>query len=496
MTETVDIARVADPRIVKQVKRMTAAQRARLAILTTPRIVDPYFVHIPHPKQQFFLSLNAREVMYGGAAGGGKSDALLMAAAQYVDVPGYSALILRRTWPDLNAPGAILDRAKTWWGGFDEVHIGDGGRIITFPSGARIQFGYLQHEKDRYKFQSAEYQFVGFDELTHFTETQYTYLFSRTRRPQVSCLNCSWAVVPTHKPGKGWKHKERNDKCPEIYPDPKIIQQYKNPTGGLTVFDVPLRVRSATNPGGIGHEWVRTRFVDPATRRETAVFVPASLRDNPSLDRESYVENLSEMTVTDRERLLAGNWDVYEQGDYFSREMFDVVGSYVVREGDELIRMWDMASTEGGGDYTVGTLLCRRKDGTWVVIDVVRGQWSSLQKEVVISRTAAKDGRAVPIRMEQEPGSSGKDVIDHYKRMVLPGYNYDGIRSTGSKEERAKPFSGQAEAGHVSIVAAEWNRKWLDEMSLFPVGANDDQVDSVCGGANFLAFTRRSRLLA
>jgi predicted phage terminase large subunit-like protein len=136
------------------------------------------------------------------------------------------------------------------------------------------------------------------------------------------------------------------------------------------------------------------------------------------------------------------------------------------------------------------------KQGRWVVLDVVRGQWSSLGNEQMIARTASNDGVNVPIRMEQEPGSSGKDVIDQYKRNVLYGYNFAGIKSTGSKEDRAAPFAGAAEAGHVSIVEATWNRAWLDELSLFPVGANDDQVDSVSGAANFLAFARRSRLLA
>jgi predicted phage terminase large subunit-like protein len=424
------------------------------------------------------------------------SDALLMAASQFVDVPGYSALILRRTWPDLNSPGAILDRARTWWAGMDTVHIGDGGRVFTFyPSGARIQFGYLQRDADRYKFQSAEYQFVGFDELTHFTETQYTYLFSRVRRPQVSCLNCGWALERITQ--TRWKHTTKNPACREVYPDPKVLEQYKPlHDGGMTVFDVPLRMRAATNPGGVGHEWVRSRFVSPKTRADGAVFIPASLRDNPSLDQKTYVENLAHLTPTDRARLLDGDWDVYELGDYFSREMFTVIPNYEMQAGDQIVRYWDRASTKDGGDYTVGTKLVFTKQGRWVVLDVVRGQWSSLGNEQMIARTASNDGVNVPIRMEQEPGSSGKDVIDQYKRNVLYGYNFAGIKSTGSKEDRAAPFAGAAEAGHVSIVEATWNRAWLDELSLFPVGANDDQVDSVSGAANFLAFARRSRLLA
>src|SRR4051812_7334087 len=93
--------------------------------------------HYPHPPQEAFLSLDCREAMYGGAAGGGKSDALLMAALQYVDVPGYSALILRRTFPDLALPGAIMDRSKEWLHGTD-AHWNENERRWTFPSGATL----------------------------------------------------------------------------------------------------------------------------------------------------------------------------------------------------------------------------------------------------------------------------------------------------------------------------------------------------------------------
>jgi hypothetical protein len=141
-----------------------------------------YIPHKPTPKQLAFLLLDNQEALYGGAAGGGKSDALLMAALQYINVPGYSALLLRRSYTDLSLPGALMDRAKAWllpsgarWR--------DGLKTWEFPSGASITFGYLEKPGDEYRYQSTEFQFVGFDELTQFTEAQYRYLFSRLRRP-------------------------------------------------------------------------------------------------------------------------------------------------------------------------------------------------------------------------------------------------------------------------------------------------------------------------
>jgi len=210
--------------------------------------------HEPHPKQRTFLELTETEALYGGAAGGGKSDALLMSALAHVDEPGYSAILFRRTYTDLSLPGALMDRAHEWlhdtaadWSATDKKW--------TFPSGATLAFGYLEGPRDHYRYQSAEFQFVGFDELTQFEERQYVYLFSRLRR--------------------------------------------------LLGSTVPLQMRSATNPGGIGHEWVKARFlIEPAGRG----FVPATLDDNPSLDRDEYRSMLARLDPVTRRQLEHGEW--------------------------------------------------------------------------------------------------------------------------------------------------------------------------------------------
>lgn len=470
---------------------LSPSQQADLLKMAVPRMVPEYAVHVPHPKQQLFLLTNKKEVMFGGAAGGGKSDALLMSALQYVDVPGYSALILRRTWPDLNAPGAILDRARTWLTPTN-ARQREGGRIWEFPSGARIQFGYLLREDDKYKYQSSEYQFVGFDELTHFDESQYTYLFSRIRRPQLVCLSCSTAVIRDR--GK-WRHANRTTGCTNLFPDPLVLEQYpaSEMDGKTRIFDVPLRMRSASNPGGRGHQWARDRFINPETKPKSTLFIPSRLTDNPSLDRESYEEELSHMSALDRQRLLNGDWDVLDEGDMFERHWFRVISSAPTTKR-KVVRYWDKAATENGGDWTVGAKLSLI-DGQWVIEDVVRGQWSSLQVERVIASTAAADGREVPIRMEQEPGSSGKDIISHYKRNVLVGYNFDGDRPTGDKTVRAAPMASALESGNMFLVEGRWNKDLIDEFTTFPSGAHDDIVDSCSGAFNHLAFARRGRLL-
>lgn len=419
------------------------------------------------------------------------SDSLLMAALQYVDVPGYSALLLRRTWPDLSSPGAILDRARSWLLPTDAT-IREGGRVWVFPSGARITFGTILRENDKFKYQSAEYQFIGFDELTQFDESQYTYMFSRIRRPELACLNCNG---PVRRYGGSWKHtsETKQKECPHLFPDPKILDQYPAGTDGVSIFDVPLRMRSASNPGGRGHEWVMNRFINPVTKNPKAVFVPAFLSDNPSLDQASYIENLQELTEVEKERLLNGDWNITESGDMFERHYFKTLKEAPVAQ--KTVRAWDNAATGGGGDWTVGAKLSLI-GGRWVIEDIVRGQWTSAQKEVVVQQVAASDGPGVSIVMEQEPGSSGVDVISHYARNVIPGYAFHGERPTGSKADRAMPLASAAEAGNVYLVEGRWNAQFIDEAVQFPAGLHDDQIDAVTLAMRVLANKPRgARLL-
>lgn len=401
---------------------------------------NKYIPHDPTPKQAEFLLFEGREALYGGAAGGGKSDALLMAALQYVETPNYAAILFRKSYTDLAMPGALMDRAHEWLDGTD-AKWNEKKKTWTFPSGATVTFAYLDHVNDRFNYQGSEFHFVGFDELTQFDESNYRYLFSRLRRL------------------KGSK--------------------------------IPIRCRAASNPGGKGHEFVYQRFLVEGPEKGRRFF-PATLDDNPHLDREDYLQSLAELDPLTRAQLLKGDWNARVDGNKFKRSWFKIVEEYP-KDG-RFVRYWDLAATEPkpgkDPDWTAGALMTE-KDGQYWIIDIVRDRTTPKGVEALVQSTAMMDGKRVEIFMEQEPGSAGVNNIDHYQREVLKGFTFYGDKTTGSKELRANPLSSAAEAGNLFLVRGTWNSTFIDEAIGFPNdSSHDDQIDAVSGAFSKLAVPK------
>lgn len=239
----------------------------------------------PQPRQKLFQCRPEYEALYGGAAGGGKSDALLAEALRQVHIPHYRALILRKTYPQLSE---LVDRSRTLYhAAFPQARYNSTGHYWEFPSGAKIYFGSMQHPSDKINYQGKRYDFIAFDELTHFTWEEYSYLFSRNR-----------------------------------------------PSGpGTRVY-----IRAATNPGGIGHSWVKERFITPAppmtpiveevqvdtpegrkTMSRSRIFIPSTVFDNQKLleNDPGYLASLSLLPPAERSALLYGSWDSFD-GQVFS----------------------------------------------------------------------------------------------------------------------------------------------------------------------------------
>ena len=414
-----------------------------------PYLPAAYVPVVPHPKQAAFLSppvTAIREVFYGGAVGGAKTSALLMAALQFVETPDYSAVLVRRTFPMLDAAGSLIPKSIEWLRGSDATY-NESKHRWRFPSGATLAFRHLEDERALADYQSAEYHFIGIDEVTDLTLDQYLFVMTRLRR--------------------------------------------------TTDSGIPLRVRSASNPVGRGRDWVKTRFVD--ARHPDRLFIPSKLEDNPSLDPEEYGEVLQQLGVGSAlyRALREGDWTAKSEGKTFKRAWFEIVEPGDVPAGCTRCRYWDLAATEtpkgaeakrqGDPDWTAGLRLARSPDGVYYVEDVARFRYGPGRAERAMESVRDDDGRTIPIRMEQEGGASGKRLVALYRRGIFDGFDFKGRSSSASKELRAAPVAARAEAGEIKVVAGPWNEAFLDELATFPDGLHDDQVDALSGAFAELA---------
>lgn len=365
----------------------------------------------PTPRQAEFLRLTCLEALYGGAAGGGKSSALLLAALEYVHVPGYAALLLRRTYADLALPGAIMDRAHDWLQGTGATWNQQEKRW-TFPSGATLSFGYLETERDKYRYQGAELQFIGVDELTQWTEPAYRYLLSRLRRLQ-----------------------------------------------GATV---PLRARAASNPGGIGHDWVRKRFVESADAERR--FVPANLGDNPHLDRAEYLKSLAQLDENTRRQLEEGLW-VRDVGGLVYR--FDEARNAIAK-------VPPLAHHLLGIDYgyTDETAFCilgwREGDPTVYVVECFKRGRLTPSAAADIAKDLSDKYK--PVRIVADIGGLGKGYAEEARaRFTLPIEPADKQNKRGYIDL----LNGDLERGRVKLapgttteLATEWQElPWTEDRS-------------------------------
>lgn len=358
-----------------------------------------------------------------------------MGALQFVEVPGYAALLLRTSYTDLILPDGLIPRSHEWLSDTN-AKWRENAHQWQFPSGATITFGFLSGPNDIYRYKSSAYQFVGFEELTEFPrENDYAYLFSRIRR--------------------------------------------------LKGAFVPTRMRGATNPDGVGADWVYDRFQpdNPELRHELRSFIPSKLDDNPHIDQEEYDRNLGFLDPVTRLQLRQGRWKVVKEGNLFKREWFQYCEPGEVPPGSS-IRYWDFAATEPkekgakDPDYTVGARV-RLAAGKYYIEDIVRARIAPGDVEKLVRATAEQDGPSVYVYIEQEPGASGKIVINDYTHRVLLGWPVVGDLVRDPKHVRAQLFSAACFNRQVVLVRSGWNRDLVEECVAFPNPLiHDDQVDA------------------
>lgn len=427
-------------------------------------------------KQEQFLSSPADIAIYGGAAGGGKSFALLLEPLRHVHNPRFGAVIFRRTSPQIRNEGGLWDASTSLY-----PLMGARPRETMlewrFPSGAKIRFAHLEHEDDKLSWQGSEIPFVGWDELTHFTPGQFWYLLSRNRS---TCGVRPYVRGTTNPDAMSWVKGFLAPWVDTSHPEPAESGElrYMVRDGGQILW-VPQGT-----PDALSVTFVRASIYD------NRIF----LAKNPE-----YLAFLKALPPVERARLLNGDWDIVEGGDMFDRSWFgepvQAAPANVSR-----VRFWDMAGTKPkpgrtDPDWCVGGLLAMdERQNVYVEhMERIRAKPGAVEERIVA--VAASDRSSfghVPIVMEQEPGSLSLFALEHFAKLLV-GHEFYGQTSKGNKMERAKPFSSYAQKGLVKIVAGHWNHDYLNELAAFPTpNVHDDQVDASSGAFAWLAGPREA----
>lgn len=441
--------------------------------------------------QEKFLATNADIAIYGGAAGGGKTYALLMEPLRYMHTRGYRAVIFRKNYTQITASGGLWDESLEMYSGIPgAVSFRTPKFRWNFSSRGAVFFDYLGRDEDVLRWQGAQITFIGFDELTHFSEGQFFYMLSRNR----SVCGVKPYVRATCNPDAdswvagfiSWWIDQKTG-----YPIPERSGQVRwmvriNET--ISWFDTREEAVDAAVESGMDH-------IMAETIAKSVTFIASTLQDNKILleNDPGYMANLLALPLVDRERLLYGNWKIKPAaGLMFKRTqvtMVEEIPSDVIR----WCRGWDMAATsedEGGKPaYTAGVLIGKRSNGRYIVADVINRRLSASEVRKLIRMTAQADRAAyghVVLRLAQDPGQAGKEQAQSYMKL-LAGFIVKVIPESGDKVTRAEPFSAMwqgtetMETGFVDVLVADWNGEFFNQYESFPQSDFKDMVDA---GAN------------
>lgn len=430
--------------------------------------------------QRVFLSTDCDIAIFGGAAGSGKSWALLLEALRYPSkVYGFDTVLFRRNTTDLRRPGGLWSESMKVFPHAKGVPVQHRLEWKWFGKGT-VKLSHLEYDNTVMDWHGSQIGCLCFDELTTFTKAQFFYLLSRNRgttgvRPYVraSCnadagswvadLIAWWIDQKT-----GYPIAERSG----------VVRYFvRGPDDVLQWYDTKRAAMIAT-----GHS---------AETVKSLTFIAAKLGDNPALMQNdpAYLGNLMMLPAVERERLLNGNWKIRPSaGLYFNRAWVRVVDILppVIVQG----RGWDLAATpettENDPDWTTSTKVGRLMDGTYVVLDhtAMRGNPGDVERTVL--NISTQDGYGCKIGLPQDPGQAGKAQIASYVRM-LAGFPIEYSPETGDKITRFSPFSAQAQAGNVLVLRGAWNERWFQMLEGFPMLPHDDDCDSTSRGFQLVA---------
>ena len=421
--------------------------------------------------QMAFLGCPADIAIFGGAAGSGKSWALLLEAMRYPSrIPGFDVVMFRRNTTDLRRPGGLWSESMKvfpYGRGYPIAHL----LLWKWANGGSIKLSHLEYDNTVLDWHGSQVPLICFDELTTFTRYQFFYLLSRNRsvtgvRPYIRA-SCnadagSWVsefIAWWIDQVTGYPILERSG----------VIRYFvRGPDDRLIWFDSKREAMAATG--------------QPRETIKSATFIAAKLADNPALMQNdpAYLGNLMMLPAVERERLLNGNWKIRPSaGLYFNRawvQVVDIAPACAVKG-----RGYDLAATpettENDPDWTTSTKIGRMLDGRYLVMDHTYFRGTPAEVERRMLNMASQDGPGVTVGLPQDPGQAGKAQISSLTRM-LAGYPIEASPETGDKITRFSPFSAQAEAGNVLVLRGDWNERWFQMLEGFPELPHDDDVDS------------------
>ena len=436
--------------------------------------------------QTMFMATPASICIYGGAAGGGKSFGLLLSPLRYKNVSGFGCTIFRRNFNQIFAQGGLWDESI-------QIYRGVRGADPKFARGqwwfrdkdgnivSKVTFAHIERDEDVHKWQGSQICEIGFDELTHFSEKTFFYMLSRNRS---TCGVTPFVRATCNPDADSWVAK-----FIEWWIDPNTGYPIPERSGKIRWF---IRRNETLYWANTRQElWEQFNLQTEEERQEprSVTFIASKLSDNQELLRVNpgYLANLKALSVIERERLLNGKIKA-AAGLFFKRtqigEILDKVPGDVIR----WVRCWDLAATEktedGDPAYTAGVLIGKRKNGRYVIADVINRQMSASDVRKTIKLTAQADRAAykrVRIRLPKDPGQAGKEQAESYVK-YLAGFDVKTVAETGSKEARAEPMAAQWQAGNFDLVYGPWNEEYLLQLENFPDGKFKDMVDASANG--------------
>lgn len=434
------------------------------------------------------MATPASVCIYGGAAGGGKTFGLLLSALRYKNVPGFGCTIFRRNFNQIFAQGGLWDESSRLYRGIKGAtpKFARGQWLFCNEEGqtlSKVTFAHIEKDEDVHKWQGSQICELGFDELTHFSEKTFFYMLSRNRS---TCGVEPFVRATCNPDANSWVAK-----FIEWWIDPDTGYPIPERSGKIRWF---IRRNETLYWANTRQElWEQFNLTTEEEKGEprSVTFIMSKLSDNKELMRVNpgYLANLKALSQIERERLLNGNWKIKAAaGLFFKRAQLGDILDSVPADVIQWVRCWDLAATEkddkGDPAYTAGVLIGKRKNGRYVIADVVNKQMSASDVRKTIKLTAQSDRAAykrVRVRLPKDPGQAGKEQAESYIKF-LSGFDVTAVAESGTKEARAEPMAAQWQAGNFDIVYGNWNEEYLLQLENFPDGKFKDMVDASANG--------------